>query len=212
MKNLILSSFLILIFSCSTSYLNNFTEIDVRTLNDFEVRAISLNKYDDIKFITDVDAYGYSISGILIVKKFSDGFYKVGFLDQIGIVLFSFEISRDEFNLIYCIEQLNNKNMIKVLETDLRIILFPSIPIDEVKVFSSIDSGEKAINLINGNNDLYYFIDDSQIKLRQIDYTQDDRLILSIQFHDTRTSNLKNIYIKHYDYPLEIKLEEFVDE
>jgi len=212
MKYLVLSSLIFVFVACSNSYISKLNFIEQRALSKNESEAIRTNIFENAKFKADVSAYGYEISGIFLLKKSDANIYKVGFLNYTGIVLFSFEISKDKFQLIYCLDQLNNQNAINIIEADLRTILFPSVPNGKVNVLSNANSGVKILNFTNEKKDLFYYIDSASSRLLGVHIAENDILTTSIQFHNAQKDTLKMINIKHFDFPLEIKLEEFVDE
>jgi hypothetical protein len=212
MKYLISSSLLLVISACNSSYIDKYDFIEERILCDYEINAVNANNYDNVKFKAYVEAYGHHISGIFIIKKTIENTYKIGFINNAGIVIYSFEISKDKFQLFSCLEQLNNKSAIKIIENDLRAILFPIIPKAKVKILSMKTAGNKVFCFINGKNELFYYIDNSLHKLFKIDITYDDQLTTSISFQRKAANTLKYVDIKHYDYPLEIILEEYPDE
>jgi hypothetical protein len=212
MKYLILGSLLLVLQACNSSYIGKFNLVEKRMLSDYEISAITSNNYDNIKFKAYVEAYGHNITGIFIVKKTVENTYKIGFINNTGIVLFSLEISKDKVQLFNCLEQLNNTTAIKIIENDLRTILFPNIPEGKVKILSEKNAGEMTLCFINGENGLIYYIVNSKHALSKIDIIGKDELITSILFQKNPADSLKYIDVKHYDYPLEIILEEFSDE
>jgi hypothetical protein len=206
MKYLILSSLLLVIPACNSSYIGKFNLVEKRILRDNEVSAITSNNYDNIKFKASVEAYGYHITGIFIVKKTVEDTYKIGFINNTGIVLFSLEISKDKVQLFNCLDLLNNTSAIKIIEYDLRTILFPIIPEGKVKILSEENTSEMTLCFIKGKKALIYYIDDSKHELSKIDIIDKNELITSILFQKNPADSLKYLDIKHYDYHLEIIL------
>jgi hypothetical protein len=212
MKYLISSSLFLVISACQSSYIDKYNFIEERILSDYEVHAVKANNYDTVKFKAYVEAYGYHISGIFVVKKTFDNAYKIGFINTTGLVLYSFEISKDTFQLFNCLEQLNNKSAIKIIENDLRAVLFPFIPKAKVKILSENDGEKTIVYITNGRNELLYHIENSLHKLSKIDIISNGQITTSISFQRKGADTLRYLNIKHYDYPLEIILEEYPDE
>ena len=58
-----------------------------------------------------------------MIKPFPQNIYRVIFTTEVGIKLFDFEISKDSFTVHYCLDKLNKKPVLKILEKDFRTLL-----------------------------------------------------------------------------------------
>lgn len=212
MKNFLLSSLFIFFAGCSASYYGQFTPAEHRPLSASEVRAITMDSFSNVKYKADVDAYGYSLAGMLLIKKTPQNLYKIGFLSYTGLVIFSFELGDSSFTLISCLEQLNNPKAIRIIESDLRTLLFPRLPGGMVTLLAGAHTGEKVCRLESANGDVFYRIDDSTHALRGIDVVRDDKLTSEMKFHGTAVNAAAQVSIRHFDYPLAIQLEELGNE
>lgn len=72
---------------------------------------------------TGVDAYGQYISGLLIIKSLKEDDYRLVFTTEMGLKLFDFEFDDGEFIVHYCMQKLNKKPVISLLEKDFSLLL-----------------------------------------------------------------------------------------
>lgn len=64
-----------------------------------------------------------SVSPAAAPAKEPDYSYRIVFASEIGLTFFDIEISPAGMNVISCFESLNRKNLLKILESDFRILL-----------------------------------------------------------------------------------------
>lgn len=212
MKNLLLSSFVFLFFGCAASSFNNLVLLENRNLESNEIAMLTSNKFASSKFLTSVDAYGYHLSGLLIVKPMDKNHYRIGFINQTGINIFSFEISKDSFHIDYCLEQLNKKSAIGLVEADLRLLLFNNIPPEKVNIYLDTMQTQRVYKFEDGLKSNYYFVDGKSNELVKIESEYDGERTLSCIFSEFEDYFPASINIKHYDYPLEIALQVLKEE
>src|ERR1700754_3148032 len=109
---LILSSCLILVLSCSPSYMQMQTATaDVNVLQKFKpVFTVAL-------YSTTVDVVGNHLSGLLLIKKMPDSSTRMVFSNEMGVGFFDFEFKDDgDFKVYSIMKKLNKKSVIKTLQ------------------------------------------------------------------------------------------------
>ena len=81
----------------------------------------------------------HRLTGLLVIKRMetsspappqtgsgdSCDVYRIVFMNEIGMKFFDLEMKADSFNVISCFESLNKKSLIKILETDFRMLTWP---------------------------------------------------------------------------------------
>jgi hypothetical protein len=69
------------------------------------------------------DIRKHHLSGLIVIRQMDDSSYRIVFANQVGMTYFDLQVKRDSFNIIYCFESLNKNGLMKVLETDFRLLL-----------------------------------------------------------------------------------------
>ena len=135
MKNFLLSSFLLLLLACARQTVPVESGAQEKISPDI-LNAPFSNGYNSYFFKTQADIYGQYLSGLLLIKPVGDTSYRIVFTTEIGIKLFDFEFQKEKFIVHYCMDKLNRKPVIKVLEKDFRLLLLPGISNKTVQVKS----------------------------------------------------------------------------
>jgi hypothetical protein len=206
MKRLFLSSLLLLSWSCSASYYSGLTVVESRVLRSEELALLSSAISASSKFVATVDAYGHHVSGLLLLKQVDNGLYRVGFLNQTGITVFAFDIGDDSFQLISCMEELNNKDLIEMVRKDIRLLLFRSVSSERVTILAERNLSQRIYARGNGDRIEYYFVDTTRGRLINIESASGGAKTVSVEFRDFVSDVPNSIVIKHYDYPMEIQM------
>jgi hypothetical protein len=131
----------IFLAACTSSYRDlRKAEGDLRCIQQFRPRITSAY------YETQVEAAGRQFSGILIMKKMVDSSLRIVFSSKPGIKFFDFEFLPDSgFRVLYIMNELNKKAVIKTLRKDFEVLLF---------MYTSPDRGWL---LTNGSRNYYTF-------------------------------------------------------
>jgi hypothetical protein len=91
---------------------------------------------DNNLFRATVDIKKHHFTGLLVIKQMGlpeppavsmneacPGIYRVVFMNEVGMTFFDLELTADSFRVVSCFESLNRKALMKILETDFRILL-----------------------------------------------------------------------------------------
>ena len=93
-------------------------------------------------FKASMDIKKHHLTGLLLVKRAQAQYqagttqpgpdpgmeknaFRVVFVNEIGMTYFDLEVKPDSFRVVSCFEAMNKKVLLKVLETDFRILTFP---------------------------------------------------------------------------------------
>ncbi|MDO4727452.1 MAG: hypothetical protein Q4B43_00445 [Bacteroidota bacterium] len=114
---------LILLISCliiSCSPIGNIpTNVDVK---GYGVSYFS-DSNQDYFYQMEMEVYGRYFTGIVVVKKIESHLYRIAFTTELGNKLLDFELSNDGLQLHFAVTGLQNKRILKLLETHFKTIL-----------------------------------------------------------------------------------------
>jgi hypothetical protein len=78
------------------------------------------------------DISKHHLTGFIFIKKTSDTTYRILFSNEFGMKFFDFEFLENEFIVHYCFPSLDRKSLLKLLDNDFRIIIFPNQSINKI--------------------------------------------------------------------------------
>lgn len=70
-----------------------------------------------------IDLYGHYFSGLMMIKPLGKGDYKVAITTEFGSKILDFEFRNGDFLLNDCIDEMRRKKVLKILESDMRLLL-----------------------------------------------------------------------------------------
>jgi hypothetical protein len=76
-----------------------------------------------VLYKASLDIRKHHLSGIMVIRQMEEHSYRVVFTNQVGMTYFDLSVKVDSFSVIYCFEPLNKKALLKILETDIRLLL-----------------------------------------------------------------------------------------
>jgi hypothetical protein len=133
MRNLLLNSLLLLLLfsACSPGILKNFRKDEVLTVsrNDFYPFFPSVDTTQ--LFNMQIDYRKNHLSGFLLIKSVEPDVYRLVFATHFGMSIFDLEFDKGVFRVHHCLEALNKKRVIQLLENDFRILLFQNLKTDQ---------------------------------------------------------------------------------
>jgi hypothetical protein len=131
MRYFILSSSLLILFSCNKAYKNlHQTTGDISVLQKFKLTApVALyNTQVEVKI-------GGNLSGLILMKKMPDSSTRVVFASQMGLNFFDFGFNNDgSFKVYSVLKQMNRKPVIKTLRKDFDLILMRGLDSNKVSI------------------------------------------------------------------------------
>jgi hypothetical protein len=80
-----------------------------------------------------LDISKHHLSGYLFIKKTADSSLRIIFNNDFGMQIFDFEFRNGEFFIQYCFPSMDRKSLLKILETDFRMLIFPDYDIVKIK-------------------------------------------------------------------------------
>jgi len=81
---------------------------------------------------TTIDISKHHLTGFIFIKKTSDTSYRILFSNDFGMQIFDFEFLENKFIVHFCFPSLDRKSLLKLLDTDFRILLFTNYGIKKI--------------------------------------------------------------------------------
>ncbi len=154
MKNLCLSSlFIAFLFGCSPTQGYKLSRVEIVT--NTHVRAI-INKDNSLLYKAKINLYNKYYGGLIVLKQIDPSTAHLVFVTELGMKMFDFEIKNNEFKLVYVFEPLNQPKILKILESDMKLILLQSLINKEARIYEK--ENECIYVVPNGNYKNYYFV------------------------------------------------------
>jgi hypothetical protein len=112
-----------------------------RDVSSIALHASRITKYrpplaSDL-FKATLDIKKHHLTGLLVIKRMalappptppqtgrgdSSGVYRIVFMNEVGMTFFDLEMKKDSFKVVSCFESLNKKALMKIFETDFRML------------------------------------------------------------------------------------------
>ena len=207
MKNLLLSSFVVLILTgCTLGHYGRLKEnIDASSKSSLP-KSILDDNFNSFLFKTNIRVYGKDFSGLLITKQMQPKDYRVIFTTELGMKLFDFEFKDNTFTLHYCVPQFNRPALLKTIQQDIEILLMNNLEGKTQKNFSDKTEIYDIQRIQFGNRYNYYFREKSSQNIAKIEHSKKRIKKTIFTLNDYKDDFPNNIIIKHCDIKLKIEL------
>lgn len=204
MKNLLLSSFIAILFSaCNFGHYGRLTKAPTESIS---LKPIFGDNFNSFLFKTNITVYGKDYSGLLVTKQMSPQDYRVIFTTELGMKLFDFEFKDTAFTLHYCVPQFNKPKLLKVIQKDIETLLMNDL---NKKIFEYFTDSKMLYSIHktkNGKLDNYYFTEKSTAHLVKIEHAKKRRKKTTFTLSNYQNDFPSNILIQHHDIKLKIEL------
>jgi hypothetical protein len=158
-------------------------------------------------FKARVDLYGKSFGGLIFIKRISPESQRIIMTTETGIQIFDLELAEDSLIVHSCIEKLNKKAVLKIIETDFRLILTKEPDEKFDKVLTDRDQMHTVFRFRDRKKLTYYFIENKTGYLDRIESASPWYKKVSVNL-DSLSGNLPaNILISHHNARLQIRLK-----
>ncbi|HLV43249.1 MAG TPA: hypothetical protein VKY37_13290 [Brumimicrobium sp.] len=149
----------------------------------------------------DIKVFGNSIKGILVVKKLEGKRKRLALLSEFGNTLFDFEMVDDNVNVIYIMEDLNKKVIVKKLKKYFQLLVNSEFKVEKRY---DLEEGEIQISKLQGKRIFLSLNEDVElINLRQASIFK-SKVEISY-FGDNEYAD--SIAFKSLELPITINLE-----
>jgi hypothetical protein len=210
-KYLILSSIVFFFASCSQFYYDSLLKSN-KDISSGEIDLILSPKVlVSSKYVMRMSALEREFSGIFVIREVDNNVYRLMLITHTGVTILSVEVAPDKFTVIYCLEQLNNKYFLNILNDDISTVLYLRSKYKSALIMKDVKSNSDVLRLDNDETQYYCFFD-NQRKISRIDEVSGGDLKKKILFTLENDGSAKSIEIVHNDYPINLILERIVDE
>ncbi|WMI69481.1 hypothetical protein [Mangrovimonas sp. YM274] len=171
-----------------------------------EKAALIVNPYfsdvsKDYVYKANIEVYGKTFGGLLIVKKIEESKHRVVFTTEMGNKLFDFSFENEVFTVNYILEELDKKMLINILRDD--FLVFVQSPIQIENAYSK-DNFHIFEAELNGKPHFYFFKNDQLLEVLR---TKGSKEKVSFLFNDIERGLAKKIEITHHNIKLKINLK-----
>jgi|SRR5690554_989982 len=192
---------LLIVCSACGSYKPKGAEITENTISEY-VNPYFSDVDSDYIYKANMAVFGRQSGGIVVIKKINATFHRVVFTTDFGNKLLDFEISPEEFKINFVVDGFNNHRILKVLETDFRLLLQPSYTISQTFV-----TPDKLIYASKQKkNSVYLFENKEDRFLSELVFAKHSKEKIIFGFQNKTDTFAEIISIKHHNIPLEINL------
>lgn len=191
----------IFLFSACTNPYKNLTKTEYpeKSLKIIPYYLPSIEKA--IIYKADITFYNNNFAGLLVIKRIEENNYRLALTTQFGLKIFDFELNQGQLKAVFCIEQLNKKMILNLLEDDFNLLLLQL----EYDSFFSMQNKELNQNiwlLTSGKMDSYYIQNNDSESIDFISKRKRNSEKISVGLRNYRNGvpgeiNLKYIRIKH---------------
>lgn len=205
MRNLLLSSFIVLLISgCSLGHygkLKNTSKPD-----SVELHPLFGENFNSFLFKTNIRVYGKDFSGLLVTKQMQPNDYRVIFTTELGMKLFDFEFKDTTFTLHYCVPQFNRPALLKTIQKDIEILLMNETKNKTAEVLTDQKNNALVYKFEDNKFDNYYFTEKSTNHIFKIEHAKKNTKKTTFDLNNYSDQFPSNIMIKHHDIKLKIEL------
>jgi hypothetical protein len=206
MKNLLLSSFVVLLLSGCT--FGHYGRLKKETASSCPAvpKPVFGDNFNSFLFKTNISVYGKDFSGLLVTKQMSPLDYRVIFTTELGMKLFDFEFKDTAFTLHYCVPQFNKPKLLKVIQQDIAMLLMNNLANKTFDLYADKDSVHCIHKLKAGKTYDYYFTEKSSRHITKIEHSKKRIKNTTFILLNYQNDFPGRIMIKHHDIRLKIEL------
>lgn len=150
----------------------------------------------------DIEVYGNTLSGVLIIKKTAENHHRIVITGDFGNKMFDAEISGNQFKINYIVPKLNRSVVKKVLEKDFKILVREHY----AAKLTSQDENRLVYDSKNNREGYRLFYEMGTGLLSQIIVTENGRAQSIFKFEAKYPIFADRIEIVHQDIQLKINL------
>ena len=158
MRNLLFVSLCLLVAcsSCAPSITRGLREGPVQSVRKEQLPPMAQTNGTLLKYNMIFDFMKKHFSGMLLVKQTDTNTIRTLFSTHFGLSLFDFEINKDTLIVHHCIEPLQKKNVLSLLQKDLSILFGLNLQdLHEATVYTGSRDNTKIVYRLD-NPDIFY--------------------------------------------------------
>lgn len=185
------------LFSCKSKQLLGSEQVSEVIINPY-----FNNTEEDYIYQAKINAFSKEFTGLFIAKKIDKTSHRVVLTSDFGNTLLDFTITDNNFKVNYVLDDLNKKPLIKMFESDFRIMLQSHIQSNS----KSISDSEIQYFAKLHKNNLEYSYKIMGNELFQIKKLKKNKEIVTFDFKEISQDKCSSIFIEHKNWPISIQL------
>lgn len=206
LKALVLLVLIIFIItSCSNPY-KNLAKTEYPEKN-ISVIPYSLPHTDrTIIYKADLSFYKNTFGGLLIIKKTEIDKYRIALTTQFGLKIFDFELNQGKLNVVFCIDQLNKKMIIKTFEEDFNILLMQE-GFEQLFEMQNLEQNQKIWQIKSGKFSTYFIQKNESGSIDNISKRKRNSEKISVVLYDYKKEIPGEIVLQHSNIKFKMNLK-----
>jgi hypothetical protein len=147
-----------------------------------------------------------SFSGLLVVKPENENSLRAIFTTYFGVTVFDFEFSDTEFKVNRCMEQMNKKVILGLMEKDFRTLFLYNVPpVTEAKIYKG-EGTLKGYKIKTEDGKGYFITDTDKKELHKVEIPGSIKR-LCLEYQDYENNFPRHIWLCHPKIKLSMKLD-----
>lgn len=206
MRNLWFSSaaFLLLIAACSNPY-RNLQQAESGNLQKLISPFEDIDKALLLK--ASMTRNGDYYSGLILIKKTGSSTFRIVMTNELGPKIFDFELAPDDFVVHQCMDAMNRKIVLNMIEKDLRLVLMPGM---QTSKQLHLQDSEKLYDIYQvkakkGTN--YYYIEPKTGNLVKAENVSSGKKKVQVDYLQYKNGLPTKIDVTHFGVNLKLQFE-----
>lgn len=197
MKNLVLSSFLLIFFNSCGTYSQNF-QVSEKKVETYTPEFLLTSPSEKI-FRMSIDAYGTNYSGNVVSKRINSNHYRFAFLNEFGGKMLDFELENQEMKIHYVMEQLDRKIILNLLKKDFNLLFDENNSVKQTFKFEDYLIFQSEIN----SKSVYYYLKNDTLQKTVMTGKKSKKIDLQYSYE---TKEFPDVEISHEKIKIKIYL------
>lgn len=202
MRSLLVISVLCITWGCRQPAYLQLPQTDAATPCSNLLNA----EFKTVLYNCHINVVGNHLSGLLLFKQTGKDSTRVVFSTEMGIKFFDFEFTPSGFKVIYCIDKLNKKVVLRQLEKDIGLLLFRNVSVNSISNFKN--NNENYMRTASGKAETYYVADSTCMTLLRIEDVYKGKPKVTIHLTERKEGMADSVYIEHKNYEFNISLKQ----
>lgn len=205
--SLIGSALLFILFfsACSNPY-KNLAKTKLPENNIKSIPYLLPHSEKAIIYKADITFYKNNLSGLLIIKRIEENNYRIALTTQFGLKIFDFELNDGKLNVVFCIDQLNRKMVIKTFEEAFNILLLQE-DYDQLFKLQYSEFNQKIWLLSSNKYNTYCIQNHQSISIDNISKTKRNSKKISVGLRNYNNDLPGEINIDHHSIKFKMNLK-----
>jgi len=126
------------------------------------------NNFEKALFKGNLDISKHHLTGLMFFKQTSDTSYRIIFINEMGMKYFDLEFIHEQFIIRYCFPSLSRKALLKILESDFRLLLPEKLSGQRTLIQKTENSGNIEYKVTSKSGKYFYTIEKGSRRILSI--------------------------------------------